>query len=98
MSPRLEDVVERLQLRWVATRCVSQSLRQEPVGQPRVPGQEWAVEVRPDGPPDAAALGARLAVVAESRDNPAERLRARVEPRPADVVLEPRKRPLAPRL
>ncbi len=46
------------------------------------------MEVGADRRTDAAALEARVAVVAVARDNPSERRRAGVEQRPAGVVLE----------
>src|SRR5215208_4665465 len=77
---------------------VGQRLREEPVGEPRIAGQEGAVEVRADRPPDATALEAAVAVVAEPCDDAAERLRADVEMRTAGVVLEARERALHARL
>src|SRR5436190_16733124 len=67
-------------------------LRQEPVGKPRVAGQERTVEVRPDRAADTTALIAARAVVAEPGHDAAERLGALVEDRPAGVVLEARER------
>src|SRR5262245_24113767 len=61
---------------------------EEPVGEPRVPRQERAVEVRPDRRPQPAALEAALAVVAEAGEHTAERRGVRVEPRDARMVLE----------
>ena len=46
------------------------------------------MQVGPDGAIDAAPLVPRVAVVPEAGDDAAERLRTRVEPRPAGVVLE----------
>ena len=51
------------------------------------------MQVRPDRAADADALVARLAVVPEAGDDAPERLRARIEPRPAGVVLEAGDRP-----
>ena len=51
------------------------------------------MQVRPDRAPEPAALEATLAVVSEPRHDPAEWRRAGIEPRPARVVLESRKRP-----
>jgi len=67
-------------------------LRQQPIGEPWVAGEERAVQVGPDRAPDAAPLESRLAVVAEPGDHPAERFRARIEHRPAGMVLEPGER------
>src|SRR5207248_9725283 len=82
MRLRLQGVVERLEARRLASRPVRDCLREQPVGEPRVPREERAVEVRADRAADAAALVAALAVIAEPRDNPAERLGALVEDRP----------------
>src|SRR5205085_12052133 len=79
-------------------RAVGERLRQQPVREPRVPRQERAVEVRADDPAGPAALVAALAVVAEARDDAAERLGAGIEVGPARVVLEARKRSLLARL
>ena len=46
------------------------------------------MQVRPDGPPNAAALPAAHAVVAESGHDAAQWLSARVEMRPSCVVFE----------
>ena len=70
-----ELVVERRQHRRLAE-AVRECLRQQPVGEPRVARQERSVQVRPDGTPDAAALVAALAVVAETCDDAAERFGA----------------------
>ena len=87
----LELIREGLQLRRLAV-AMRERLREQPVGQPGVPRQEWAVEVRSDRTPDAAALPAALAVVAESGDDAAKWLRARIQARPSSVILEARKR------
>ena len=50
------------------------------------------MQVRAERAPDAAALEAGRAVVAEAGDHAPERLGARVEDRPAGVVLEARER------
>ena len=50
------------------------------------------MEVRSDRTPDAAALPAALAVVAESGDDAAKWLRARIQARPSSVILEARER------
>ena len=51
------------------------------------------MQVGADRPPDPDALVAGLTVVPEAGDDAAERLGARVEPRPAGVVLEAGDRP-----
>src|SRR2546425_4758095 len=83
----LEVIREGLQLRRLAV-AMRERLREQPVGKPGIPRQEWAVEVRPDCTADAAALPAALAVVAEPGDDAAEWFRARVQARPARVILE----------
>src|SRR5688572_10473942 len=72
--------------------AVAQGLREQPVGEPRVPRQQRPVEVRPDGAAEAAALEAVLAIVAEACYDAAERVCTLVEERPARVVLEARER------
>ena len=72
----------------VAVRRVRERLSEQPVGQPRVPRKQRAVEVRPDRPAEPAAFEPRRAVVAESEDDAPERRCARVEQRPPRVVLE----------
>src|SRR5262249_22748142 len=64
--------------------------------EPRVPGQERAVQVRPVDAAGAAALVAGLAVVPEAGEHAPERLCALVEVRPAGVVLEAGDRPARP--
>src|SRR5439155_7675955 len=58
------------------------------VREPRVPGEEGTVQVRPDRAPEPAALEAARAVVPEPRHDSPERGRTGIEPRPARVVLE----------
>jgi hypothetical protein len=67
-------------------------LSQEPVREPRIPGQERAVQIGADRAAEAAALVAALAVVAETGDDPPERLGIVVEERPTGMVLESRER------
>jgi hypothetical protein len=67
---------------------MSESLREQPVREPRVAWEQWAVQVRPERPPGATALEAALAVVAEARDDPSQRFCPLVEVRTAGVVLE----------
>src|SRR6266704_3152222 len=50
------------------------------------------MKVRPHCAPDAAAFPAALAVIAEARHDPAERLRTGIKARPSGVVLEARER------
>src|SRR2546423_15261822 len=92
-----ELVAEGCQFRRLAV-AMRERLPEQPVGEPRVPRQEWTVEVRPDRTPDAAAFPAALAVVAEPGDDPAEWLRARVQVRPSRVILAARQRATQPRL
>ena len=74
----LEIVLQGLEpLRLTAGR-VRERLREHPIGEPRVAGEQRAVEIRSDNSPDTATLEAGLPVVPESRDDPAERVRARV--------------------
>ena len=82
-----ELIVEWCQLRRL-TEAMRECLLEQPVGEPGVARQERAVQVRPDNTPDAAALPAAHAVVAESRNDSAEWLSACVEMRPSCVVLE----------
>src|SRR5262245_57723197 len=93
----LELVCQRLQLRRLAG-PMSDRLRQEPVGEPRIPRQQRPVEVRPEGAADAAALEPAVTVVPEAGDHAAERLRAGVETRAPGVVLEACERPPLARL
>src|SRR6266516_579103 len=88
VSLRLQLILKALEAQRRLARAVGYRLRQEPVGEPRVAGQEGAVQVRPEDPAVAAALESALAVVAESREHAAERLGALVEVRSAGVVLE----------
>ena len=74
---RLEPVGQRLELRRLSTRRVRQSLRQQPVREPGIAGEQRAVEVGADRAADPDALVARLAVVPEPGEDAAERLRAR---------------------
>jgi hypothetical protein len=92
-----ELVCKRLQLSTLAEAMLERP-RQEPVGQPGVPRKERPVEVRADGRADPNALQAALAVVAEARHDPTERLRVGVEPRDSGVVLETGQRPAHTRL
>src|SRR5687768_2851418 len=71
---------------------MSKGLRQEPVGEPGVPREERAVEVRPDRTADAAAFESALSVVPEARDDAAESLGTRIEHRAPGVVLEARQK------
>ena len=64
----------------------------QPIGELRVPRQQWPVEIRADGVAEAAPFEPRLAVVPEACDDATERLRTVVEDRPARVVLEARDR------
>ena len=69
----LELVLERLELRRLAAGRVAERLAEQPVREPRVAGEERAVQVRPDRPSDAAALEPALPVVPEPRDDAPER-------------------------
>jgi hypothetical protein len=82
-----ELVVERCQ-RGCLAEAMGECLLEQPVGEPGVTRQEWAVQVRTDCTPDAAALPAAHAVVAEPGHDAAERLGACIEVRPSSVVLE----------
>ena len=96
MRLTFELVGERLELGRVAAGPVGERLGEQPVGEPRVAGQQRAVQVRAEHAAGAAALVAALAVVAEAGEDAAERLGAVVEARPAGVVLEAGQRaPLA---
>jgi hypothetical protein len=77
---------------------MGQRARQQPIGQPSVPGKKRPVEIRPDGRFDPSALQAVLAVVPEPCDDPAEGLGAGVQMSSARVVLEAGKRPPIPGL
>ena len=99
LTPRarlLEGVLERLELGRLLAGRVRQRLCEQPVGEPGIPRQQRAVEVRADRAADAAALEAGLAVVPEAGDDAAERLGAGVEQRAAGVVLEACERPPRP--
>jgi hypothetical protein len=87
-----ELVGERLQL-WRLAGAIRERLREEPVGEPGIPRQEWAMKVRPNCTADATALPAALAVIPETRHDPAKRLRTGIEAGPARVILEARERP-----
>src|SRR5712692_8495975 len=86
-----EVIGERLQRRRLVE-AMCERLFEQPVGEPRVPRQERAMQVRPDGTPDATALPAALAVVAEPGHDAAERLRTRIQASAPRVVLESRER------
>ena len=93
----LQFVPERLELRRFAG-AVGERLREEPVGEPRVAGEEGAVEVGADHAAGTAALVAAGTVVAEAGEHAPERLGAFVEVRAARVVLEARQRTRLARL
>src|SRR2546423_9692952 len=78
MGLALEVVFERPQLRRLAE-AMSQSLREQPVGEPRVARQQGSMQIRPDRAADTTALPAARTVVAETRDDPPQGLRARVD-------------------
>src|SRR5512133_3807102 len=82
-----ELIVEWCQLRRI-TEAMCECLLEQPVGEPGVARQERAVQVRPDSTPDAAALPAAHAVVAEPGHHAAEWLSACVEVCPSRMVLE----------
>jgi hypothetical protein len=77
---------------------MGERLRQQPVGEPGVARQQRPVQVRPEHASRATALEAALTVVAEAREHAPERLRARIELRPARMVLEPGQRSSPSRL
>src|SRR5262245_14958560 len=83
----LELVGQRLELDLPGGR-VGERVGEQAVGEPRVAGQQRAVEVRAVDPAGATALVTGLAVVAEARDHAPERLGAVVQVRAAGVVLE----------
>src|SRR5436190_11760512 len=83
----LELVRQRLEDRDLSG-AVRDRLRQQPVGQPRVPRQQGPMQVGPDRATAAAALVPALAVVAEARDDAAEGFGTLVEDRPPRVILE----------
>src|SRR5437868_307779 len=78
---------ERLERRRLAV-TMRERLRQQPIGEPGIPGEERPMEVRAERTPDATALPATLAVVAEPGYHAAERLRTRVEASATRAVLE----------
>src|SRR6266550_3667116 len=86
-----EIIREGCELRRLAV-TMHERLCEQPIGQPGVPRQEGAVEIRPDRRPDAAALPAALAVVAEPGNDAAEWLCFRIQACPSRVILEARKR------
>src|SRR5437879_518936 len=90
-------VRERCELRRLAE-AMRERLPVPPVGEPGSAGQQGAMEIRADRAADAAAFPTALAVVAEAGDDPAERLRARIELRAPRVVLEAGERPAQPGL
>src|SRR5262245_4261521 len=66
---------------------------EDPVGEPRIARQQWAVEIRSDRSASTDALEPALPVVPEPGDDTSERLSALVELRDAGVVLEAGQRP-----
>jgi len=70
----LELVLERVELRRLA-RTVRERLRQQPVRQPRVSGEQWPVEVGTDHAARATALVAARSVVPEAGEYATERMR-----------------------
>ena len=92
MGLGFELVGQRLQLGRLAV-AMRERLREQPVGEPGIPRQERAMEVRPEGASDAATLPTTLAVIAEPGHDSAERLRALVQTGSSRVVLEARQRP-----
>src|SRR5712691_12208505 len=88
MRLRLELVRKRRQFRGLAAAAMCERLLEQPVGEPRVARQERAVQIRADRAAEPAAFMTALAVVAEAVDDPAERLRTRIETGAARVVLE----------
>ena len=65
-------------------------LGKKPIGQPRVPRKEWAVEIGPDCPTDSASLVTRFPVVPEPEHHSPEGRRPGVEERSPDMILETR--------
>src|SRR5260370_11359460 len=65
----LELVRQRRKVGWVAAGSVGERLREQPVGEPGVPGQKRAVEVRADRATDSGSFVAALAVIAEAGDH-----------------------------
>jgi hypothetical protein len=77
MGLGLERIAQRLELRRRGLAGpMRERLRQEPIGQPRVPRQQRPVEVRPDHTPNPAAFEAAIAVVSEAGNDAAQRLGA----------------------
>src|SRR5881409_482428 len=97
MCLELEVVGQRVESRWLAA-PPGDGLSQQPVRKPRIAGQKRPVQVRAAGSAGAAAFVSALAVVAEPRDDAAQRLGALVQIRAARVVLEACKRPALPGL
>src|SRR2546425_5655222 len=93
MGLMLELVWQRLEQRQIAC-SMGDRLGEQPVGEPRVAGQQRSVEVGADRPAEPAALVTTLSVVAEPGHDAAQRLGAGVEDRPPGVVLEAGERPL----
>jgi hypothetical protein len=89
----LQLVRQRCQERCLAAGAVCDRLPEQPVGEPRVAGEERAVQIGPDRAADATALRAARAVVAEARHDATERLGARVQRRSPRMVLEAGNRP-----
>ena len=89
MGLGFELVGERVELRRLAV-AIREGLCEQPVGEPGIPGQKRAVEVRAQGTPDAATLSAALAVIPEPGHDAAERLGTRIQVRAAGVVFEAR--------
>ena len=76
-APRVRACPATEQARAARRFGARQRLREQPVGEPRVPRQQRTVEVRADRAADAAPLEAGLAVVPEPVEDAAERRRAR---------------------
>jgi hypothetical protein len=95
LSGALEIVGERLEIGRI-TEPAGERPSDQPVREPRVTGEEWAVQIRPERVADAGSFDAVLAVVPEARDNASKRLCALVEIRPAGVVLEAGERSALP--
>ncbi len=85
----LERVRERWKLDPVAA-CVLERLGEQPVCEPRVAREQRPVEVGAVDPAGTGALEPRASVVAEARDDPAERRCLRIQERAAAVILEAR--------
>ena len=83
----LELIRQRLEQRQIAC-SMGDRLREQPVGEPRVAGQQRPVEVGADRPAEAAAFVATLSVVAEPGHDASEGLGAWIENRPPGVILE----------